>query len=479
MATPTDAATTATTTATVNSITTAIDTAGNSTSASTSADVSELVQDPEAEVARNEVGDAIKFGVAGRKKFQKIFVRALKGKKSTEKYTTETDAPSVYRTMSILPTVEDKEGRPETLELAGTQQIKTRKSSGVLPVEKNILRALIPTTEFISTTSNKYYVACYQTMNLCAMRNITSGAISYFDEYWANIPSEANVKVQRKLLGEGCKTHVAKNKQQTQRIQTAVPESTSAESAISNAIAVTKEANTANVILMQYSIWELSRDRSALDALEKTIKNILPDITKKPAHDGTLAFYDFSVDLNEAEATQMVEKVKASYPNICELDINLVMEIHSALHEHSDDPIFLIRASTRFVEVVGRILHDIAIFNKTKYISSTWTVSTQNESHMVPFVSALRESLCELKGFFTRHAKELREQHGGIQNYKSLDELMIKIGNTVDKTALVALSSHVFAIHGEQLATANSGGSGYIDELITAIDGALGGDQTL
>jgi hypothetical protein len=56
---------------------------------------------------------------------------------------------------------------------------------------------------------------------------------------------------------------------------------------------------------------------------------------------------------------------------------------------------------------------------------------------------------------------------------------MTKIGDTVDKTALVALSLQVFAIYSEQLATANARGCGYIDELIAAIDGALGRDQTL
>jgi hypothetical protein len=164
-------------------------------------------------------------------------------------------------------------------------------------------------------------------------------------------------------------------------------------------------------------------------------------LRRSQAHDGTLAFYNLSGDLKEVEATQMVEEVKASYPSICPLDINLVME--------------------------------------TKYVSSTWTASTQSEYDMAPFVLALRQSLCELKGFFTQHAKQLRKQHGGIQNHKSLGEPMTKIGDTVDKTVLIALSSQVFAIHGEQLATANARGCGYINELIAAIDGALDRDQTL
>jgi hypothetical protein len=46
---------------------------------------------------------------------------------------------------------------------------------------------------------------------------------------------------------------------------------------------------------------------------------------------------------------------------------------------------------------------------------------------------------------------------------------MIKIGNCVDKTALKALEEQVFAIHAEQLATANSNGVKAIEKCIGLI----------
>lgn len=65
---------------------------------------------------------------------------------------------------------------------------------------------------------------------------------------------------------------------------------------------------------------------------------------------------------------------------------------------------------------------------------------------------------------------ELREQHGGIQDHSSLEDLMTKIGNCVDKTALMALREQFFATHAKQLTTSNCHGAGFIRELVDAID---------
>lgn len=50
---------------------------------------------------------------------------------------------------------------------------------------------------------------------------------------------------------------------------------------------------------------------------------------------------------------------------------------------------------------------------------------------------------------------------------------MTKIGNCVDITALKVLEDQVFAIHAEQLATANGDGVVYIEKCIDIIDRAL------
>jgi hypothetical protein len=130
----------------------------------------------------------------------------------------------------------------------------------------------------------------------------------------------------------------------------------------------------------------------------------------------------------------------------------------------------------QIAEAVERILHDIGIVSKARSVSTLSTASNKDVD-MKPFVAAVRQSLCEIRDFLVRQGKEIREQHGGVQTHASIDDLMIKIGECVDKSALVALEAQVFAIHGEQIATANSRGADYIDELVCHIGGVLGQGQ--
>jgi hypothetical protein len=93
----------------------------------------------------------------------------------------------------------------------------------------------------------------------------------------------------------------------------------------------------------------------------------------------------------------------------------------------------------------------IKIVNKTRYIPSVSTVSEELDKpqDLVPLISSLRQALCEIKDFLSAQATELQEQHGGVQGHLSIEDLMVKIGNCVDKIALMALEEQVFAIHAE------------------------------
>jgi hypothetical protein len=124
---------------------------------------------------------------------------------------------------------------------------------------------------------------------------------------------------------------------------------------------------------------------------------------------------------------------------------------------------------------VKAIIHDIGIANEVQEITTTRTVSklANGTTDLTPLLSGLRVALNEIVEFFKAQATALREQHGGINKHASINDLMIKIGNCVDKTALKALEEQMFAIHAEQLATANSNGVGYIQNCISLIDQAL------
>lgn len=174
------------------------------------------------------------------------------------------------------------------------------------------------------------------------------------------------------------------------------------------------------------------------------------------------------------------------------MNIELVLQLHAALRRtglggklpYQSFVPFLLWGHDRAVagwapnnmdDVVRGILHDIDISNKIRDIceSSTPSKVAEGEADLREFLSGLRVALTEIVKFFRDQTLALREQHGGITNHASIDDLMIKIGNCVDKTALKSLEEQVFAIHAEQLATANSNGVGYIEACISMIDEAL------
>jgi len=174
------------------------------------------------------------------------------------------------------------------------------------------------------------------------------------------------------------------------------------------------------------------------------------------------------------------------------LDTALILELHAALRRTGlggklpyQSLVAFIRlghdraaagwASERLNEVVRGIIHDIEIFNDINNIATNRTVSklTDGPVDSTAFLLGLKVALEEIVIYFNAQAKALREQHGGVIRHVSIEELMIKIGNCVDKTALKVLHEQVFAIHAEQLATANSNGVRYIEECISLIDQAL------
>ncbi|KAJ4373387.1 hypothetical protein N0V83_003682 [Neocucurbitaria cava] len=304
--------------------TTAASSAGNEV------EVEDLVQDPRTDIAKNEFLEKLVVGVAGRVRHQTIYIRTPNNKRSKDQYKPEVDAPVPGRTLSILATSAEKEGRHDTqpflvvgIVLArnpmkysdkGTgrggrnaEKSKARDARGTLPAESNILRAVVPITEYISQASVKYYIACNEVHGLCGLRTIVGDAIFFFEEIWTDIPSGADVKQRRSLLGSACKTLASMNKTPDPRAVTTIKNSK--DPTASNDLSVTRHANAANLLLMQYSIFHLGKERSDIEAMMQTVKNILPDIEKKPSNEGTAAFFVFTEALEESDAKKLIAEV--------------------------------------------------------------------------------------------------------------------------------------------------------------------------
>ncbi len=290
----------------------------------------DVVTDAQNDIAKTELLERITVGVAGRQRFQKIFVRKSgsgAGGKTNLSYKPADDAPD--RPLSILPTREELESRAETIEFlvvglvlaANPSQYSTKASGpsrnkqrdtdraarGVLPAESNILRAIVPTTDSIGSGSIKYYVACHPSHGLCNLRVISSDAIFYFQEIWDGVPDGLSAKERRRQLGAACKMHAARDKKPPQRAL--IPISAESNSTLSNSISITPATNAANLLLMQYSMYAVSKQPSAIVALQRTLENILPDLLSRPSDDGVLGFYDFESALEEEDAMKAIKAV--------------------------------------------------------------------------------------------------------------------------------------------------------------------------
>jgi hypothetical protein len=128
---------------------------------------------------------------------------------------------------------------------------------------------------------------------------------------------------------------------------------------------------------------------------------------------------------------------------------------------------------TQLEPVVSRILHDLKIIEKVSHRPATWTVSEDNFDGPTMFMSAVRQALVELNKMVLDIASELHQQHGGLQQ-RDFKELMAKISNCVDKTALMALHEQFAKTHAQQLGSAMTPVSEFIKELIGYINKAIG-----
>jgi len=330
-----------------------------------------------------------------------------------------------------------------------------------------------------------------------------------YAEIWDTISETPPIKTRRTDLGRNVKRFAAK----IQPLAPRAPLPISEGGAKCPGLTVTREKNNANLVLMQYSLCATTKSPEAYKALQRTIANQLPDILRRPSNEGTVAFYDYSQDLKEEEVAQLITEVKvcsfiallahhftdsiikATYPNICPLDTDLILGLHDAMRKdgsggdlpYQNLALFLKLSHDRagpawkeeilfrkdtLIQVTRQVLKTIKDVNETRYVPPVQASSreTTEREDSLPFLSALRQNLVEIKDFLEQQAVEMREQHGGIQDHSSWEDLMTKISNCVDRTALVSLQEQGFAIHAEQLATSNCHSAEFIRELVDCID---------
>lgn len=169
----------------------------------------------------------------------------------------------------------------------------------------------MPVTEFIASGSLKYYVAVQQVHGFCTTRLIQAKALFHFSEVWEGVDATSILGTRQAQLGVNVKRLTAKD---SRNGKASTNHHSRSRSHMFQELAVTRQRNDANVILLQHSLYEATKSQDALAALEDTIERLLPDIVKKPSNDGTVAFYDFATEVQKADAEKLVQEVMECKP---------------------------------------------------------------------------------------------------------------------------------------------------------------------
>lgn len=65
-------------------------------------------------------------------------------------------------------------------------------------------------------------------------------------------------------------------------------------------------------------------------------------------------------------------------------------------------------------------------------------------------LTAVTNEISAIKNSVSTVATKMSQQHGGLQNHASFEDIFNKIGNCADRTANVFYNQQVYAIHSEQ-----------------------------
>lgn len=168
----------------------------------------------------------------------------------------------------------------------------------------SFLRAVVPVTEFVQTSSIKYYVACHPVDNVCSTRLISSDCIFYLPEMWSDMPAKADIKTRRSKLGAACKLHAAKRKGGLENDNARTSLLDSRTPTMSKTLGITREKNAAGLP------WDITRKEDALQGLRDNLKDVMPGISKRPSNQATAAFYNFEAPMGQDDAVRLTDEVK-------------------------------------------------------------------------------------------------------------------------------------------------------------------------
>jgi hypothetical protein len=112
---------------------------------------------------------------------------------------------------------------------------------------------------------------------------------------------------QQAASGQECRKMAARDESNVPRARVSIVEATGA---VPNDLEISRTDHEINRLWMQVSFWEVTKNPVHVHAAAQTLKEMAPDLAKRPSNAGTDAFYCFDQALGETEAEEMIKEMK-------------------------------------------------------------------------------------------------------------------------------------------------------------------------
>ncbi|KAI4269744.1 MAG: hypothetical protein LQ337_007105 [Flavoplaca oasis] len=464
------------------------------------------VTDGEIDIAVTMDGEKMKVQAPGRQPMQHVYLwegskdgaakKRDRGAGFTNKpYKPEEDGPAVVEQGGRLPTGDELQpgtnavrylevglvigDKPDMYKPTKATSTKTaqdqRVRRGEMQRARSAIRAFIPVTENIPTQS-KYYVGVKPSGGRLNPRLIDGEVIFFYPEFWQGCAAGASKHDRRNFVNQKTKHLAGVNKTQAERATAAITVDDMARWTASNPLTVTQPENLANTLVIQYTLYQYTGDRSYLRNMLGEIEGAAPDLKNGPhtATDGVKTFLDFSEDLSEQGARLVAAEMKNAVPVMPDLRVDVLQAVHRIIKEGNHGARLPYRDLAFFLELcnhnipslilgeqevakeVERALQtvEIADHHRTGRTTSNHEPITKENYRLV--LSCMKDTIDQIITFIKDSGQQVAQQHGGVLKHAGIKDLMNKFSNAVDVVHQQSLFEQLANVHAVQHTSANS-----------------------
>lgn len=294
----------------------------------------DIVVDGDKDIAISADKERMMVQAPGRKPFQRVYMwpgskENASGKKkdgdkgfTNKAYSFENDKPNEHP-VQPLPTPEELQpgedaieylevglvcgGEPHKYKVGKNkvQAAKDREARGDLVRDKYAIRAFFPVTEKV-TTNSRFYVGVKPTAGRLMPRTTNDEAIFFYPEFYTGVSATANKGDRKTYVNQRVRKYAANTKDKAERSTAAIMTvDDMAKWTTSNPLIVSPPENLVNTIVIMYTLFAESRDRSYIRTISTLMEKSNPDLVFGPhtASQGVASFFAFDgVDLTMEDA---------------------------------------------------------------------------------------------------------------------------------------------------------------------------------